>query len=99
MPIRFMRRQLAIVPAYSPRAARQMEGKLYEWIPVVIMFAVVAYGLAWILSDPDFRPPKPDSGGLYLRGLCPKGLHQGSGFAVRGTTGRDLSQRSCLGAR
>jgi len=39
---------------------RQMEGQLTEWIAVLIVVAIIACVLAWVLSDPDFRPSKRD---------------------------------------
>jgi len=39
-----------------------MEGQLTltGWIGALIVVAVIACVLAWVLSDPDYRPPKRD---------------------------------------
>jgi len=37
-----------------------MEGQLTDWIVVLIVVAVIACVLAWVLSDPDFRRSKRD---------------------------------------
>jgi hypothetical protein len=35
-----------------------MEGKLSDWVPVIIAAVVVGGVTAYLLTDPKFRPPK-----------------------------------------
>src|SRR5262249_60165089 len=56
---------------------RQMEGQLTltGWIGALIVVAVIACVLAWVLSDPDYRPPRRDYLGWSARAKFSGGLY------------------------